>query len=291
MEQVDPAAGPRLALGGRLVLLIDDTPSDLALLVEYLKRTDLRVAVALGGKEGIRKAQGLRPDLILMDVRMPQLDGFATCRVLKGSPDTRDIPVIFLSGASELDDRLTGLRVGGVDYVTKPFSADEVIERVRVHLELVGRMRDGGASPDFLSAQAQAQSQPMNSRVVAAMRELSRDLANPPGLSELAERVGLSERRLGELFREATGTTAFAWLREQRFQLACHLLAQGALDIQEIASEVGYGSASNFTAMFRERLGVTPSDYRQAARQTGLPPAGDGQSPSADGHSQSAMDA
>lgn len=248
-----------------MILLIDDTPGDLALLVDYFKRTDLRVAVALGGNEGIRKAQALRPDLILLDVRMPQLDGFATCRVLKASRETRDIPVIFLSGATELDDRLTGLRVGGVDYVTKPFSADEVIERVRVHLEIAGRLKEGG-DPGVLPIPSPEGTPHMNSRVAAVMKELSRDLANPPGLAELAERVGLSERRLGELFREATGTTVFAWLREQRFQLACRLLAQDRLEIQHIANEVGYGSASNFTAMFRERLGVTPSEYRQAAR-------------------------
>lgn len=255
--------------GGRSVLIIDDTPDDVALLVEFLRRTDLRIAVALNGNEGAQKAQVLRPDLILLDVRMPQVDGFATCRLLKANPLTRDIPVIFLSGAADIEDRLTGLQLGAVDYVTKPFSADEVLARIRIHLEIANRL---AASPpvdvDGLPTDraAHAAGGGINSRVAAAMNELLKDIGHPPAMPELARSVGISEKRLNELFREATGSTVFNWLREQRFRLACRLLAESELEIQQIADHVGYGSAGNFAAMFRERLGVTPREYRQTRR-------------------------
>lgn len=245
----------------RSVLVIDDSPEDLALLTEYLRHARLRIAVAFDGREGYQKASVMLPDLILLDVRMPRTDGFAACRLLKADPRTRDIPVIFLSGCNELDDRLQGLRLGAVDYISKPFAPEEVMARVNIHLDLRSRLvhQTVAAVPEeSLSA--------LNSTVVAAMEILQRDIGNPPSLPELAHQVGTNERRLTELFRESTGMPVFAWLREERFLIACRMLAESEIDIQQIADHVGYGSAGNFTAMFRDRLGVTPRDYRQSQR-------------------------
>lgn len=244
------------------VLVIDDSPQDLSLLTEFLRNARLRLVVAFDGREGYEKAAAIQPDLILLDVRMPRTDGFASCRLLKADPRTRDIPVIFLSGCNELDDRLTGLRLGAVDYISKPFAPEEVLARVSVHLELRQRQQAAGATPEALAEQV-----PVNSTVQAAMEILLRDPGNSPSLPDLAHQVGTNERRLTELFRTTTGMPVFAWLREQRFQVACRLLAESGLDIQQIADHVGYGNAGNFTTMFRERLGVTPRDYRQAQRE------------------------
>jgi len=243
------------------LLVIDDSPQDLSLLTEFLRNARLRLVVAFDGREGYEKAAAILPDLILLDVRMPRTDGFAACRLLKADPRTRDIPVIFLSGCNELDDRLTGLRLGAVDYISKPFAPEEVLARVSVHLELRQRHQVEAAG-----SEAPAEEVALNSTVQAAMEILRREPGNSPSLPDLAHQVGTNERRLTELFRVATGMPVFAWLREQRFQLACRLLAESGLDIQQIADHVGYGSAGNFTTMFRERLGVTPRDYRQAQR-------------------------
>ncbi len=245
------------------VLVIDDSPQDLSLLTEFLRNARLRLVVAFDGREGYEKAAAILPDLILLDVRMPRTDGFAACRLLKADPRTRDIPVIFLSGCNELDDRLTGLRLGAVDYISKPFAPEEVLARVGVHLALRQR-RQAAAAPESALSDAAG---PVNSTVQAAMEILLRDPGNSPSLPDLAHQVGTNERRLTELFRSATGMPVFAWLREQRFQMACRLLAESGLDIQQIADHVGYGNAGNFTTMFRERLGVTPREYRQASRE------------------------
>lgn len=254
-----PASPPRTQA---TLLVVDDSPQDLSLLSEFLRDARFRLVVAFDGHEGYQKAVVMRPDLVLLDVRMPRTDGFAACRLLKADARTQDIPVIFLSAANELDDRLLGLRLGAVDYISKPFAPEEVLARVSVHLELRQRLHKQPAPPgeeeDRLS---------VNGTVQAAMDILLRDLGHPPSLPELAHQVGTNERRLTELFRSATGMPVFAWLREQRFLLACRLLAESELDIQQIADQMGYGSASNFTTMFRERIGVTPRDYRQAQRE------------------------
>lgn len=253
------------------VLVIDDSPDELSLLTEYLRAARLRLIVAFDGNEGYQKAAALQPDLILLDVRMPRSDGFATCRLLKADPRTARIPVIFLSGANELEVRLQGLGLGAVDYISKPFAPEEVIARVAIHLDLHRRLREAEAIAGTVPAPSGGDTDPpqMNSAVVAAMDILQRDLAKPPSLQELAHQVGTNEKRLTELFRAATGLPVFTWLREERVLLACHLLAESELDVQQIADQVGYGSASNFTTMFRERMGVTPRDYRQARRVQG----------------------
>ena len=256
------------------VLVIDDSPDELSLLTEYLREARLRLIVAFDGQEGYQKAAALQPDLILLDVRMPRTDDFAACRLLKADPRTAAIPVIFLSGANELEVRLQGLSLGAVDYISKPFAPEEVIARVGIHLDLYRRLRLAQATSSAPAAEAGAETPPvLNSAVVAAMDILQRDLANPPSLQALAHQVGTNEKRLTELFRNATGLPVFTWLREERVLLACRLLAESGLDIQQIADQVGYGSASNFTTMFRERMGVTPRDYRQARREQGGPPA------------------
>ena len=120
----------------KTVLIIDDTPANLGVLVDYLEQHDLSVAVAQDGEEGLMRARFLLPDLILLDVMMPVLDGLETCRRLKADDATRDIPVIFMTALGETSDKLTGFRAGGVDYITKPFQIEEVLVRLNTHLAL-----------------------------------------------------------------------------------------------------------------------------------------------------------
>ena len=118
------------------ILIVDDTPANLGVLVDTLEDHGISVAVAQDGPEGIERARRIQPDLILLDVRMPGMDGFAACRKLKMAEPTRDIPVVFMTALSESEDKITGFRVGAVDYVTKPFQMDEVLARIDTHLSL-----------------------------------------------------------------------------------------------------------------------------------------------------------
>lgn len=261
-SRMEPGSAAQEVSGN--LLIVDDSTDDIALLADYFRDTGLRLAVALDGREGYQKAMVLMPDMILMDVSMPRTDGYAACRLLKADPRTRDIPVIFLSGSNELSDRLQGLRLGAVDYISKPFSPEEVLTRVNIHLDMYRRLRRAGEPP---APTNDSDVPAVNSAVTVAMDLLRKDIGRAPTLTELSRQAGTNERRLTELFRQATGMPVFAWLREERFQVASRLLVDTDMDIQKIADHVGYGSASNFTTMFRERLGVTPRDFRQARRE------------------------
>lgn len=122
------------------VLIVDDTPANLAVLVDSLEQLDVEVAVAQDGEEALARAEYLRPALILLDVVMPRIDGFELCRRLKAEDGTRDIPVIFMTSSAGEGDKLKGFEVGGVDYLTKPLHVAEVRARVNAHLTLQ-RMR------------------------------------------------------------------------------------------------------------------------------------------------------
>ena len=122
-------------LTGAQVLIIDDMPANLDVLRQALEKVGFDALVAPDGTRGLEIAARVRPDLILLDVVMPGLDGFEVCRRLKAGPTTHEIPVIFLSGKGETVDIIEGFAAGGVDYVVKPFQINEVLARVRTHIE------------------------------------------------------------------------------------------------------------------------------------------------------------
>ena len=118
------------------ILVVEDTPDDVALIAGLL-RTSYRVIIAKQGKSGLALAtQDSAPDLILLDIMMPDMDGYDVCRALKGSPTTRDIPVIFLTGKASIEDEQLGFSLGAVDYITKPVSPPLLLARVATHIAL-----------------------------------------------------------------------------------------------------------------------------------------------------------
>lgn len=119
-----------------LILIIDDEEMNRKILSWCLAEAGFRIMAARSAAEGFEMAVEHLPDLIILDIVMPGENGFAVCDKLQKHPDTSDIPVIFLSGLSETDDKLRGLESGAVDYVTKPFSGAEVVARTRIHLRL-----------------------------------------------------------------------------------------------------------------------------------------------------------
>ncbi|MFQ5625335.1 MAG: response regulator [Methyloligellaceae bacterium] len=124
-----------------VILIVDDNTTNLKVTVDYLKIHGFETIVARKGKTGLKRAQLARPDLILLDVMMPGMDGFETCRQLKAAEKTRDIPVIFMTALAEVEDKVKGFAAGGVDYVTKPVQEEELLARVKTHLMLLAQKR------------------------------------------------------------------------------------------------------------------------------------------------------
>jgi DNA-binding response OmpR family regulator len=118
------------------ILIVDDNPTNLDLLFTSLSQVGFKVLIAKDGANAIRQATLAQPDAILLDIIMPDLDGFATCRRLKNETQTRDIPVIFLTALTDTIDKVEGFKAGAVDYITKPFQQAEVLARLETHLTI-----------------------------------------------------------------------------------------------------------------------------------------------------------
>ncbi len=119
-----------------LILIVDDIPKNLQLLSSILSAEGYQIAFASNGLQALSVLETTKPDLILLDIMMPELDGYEVCKRLKENNDTKDIPVIFLTGRVETEDVIRGFKVGAVDYVTKPFNSVELLIRVKTHIEL-----------------------------------------------------------------------------------------------------------------------------------------------------------
>ncbi|MFU8789167.1 MAG: PAS domain-containing protein [Methylobacter sp.] len=185
------------------VLIVDDTPTNLGIVVESLESRGYRLVVAQDGIEGLQRAAFVKPDIILLDVMMPGLDGFEVCRRLKNNADTAGIPVIFMTALAETEHKITGFKVGGVDYITKPMQIEEVIARVGTHLNLQAMQRQLQTQ----NAQLQAQQVELERRVMQRTSELS--ASNRLLREEIEERkrieeaLSLSEREFRALSENA----------------------------------------------------------------------------------------
>lgn len=196
------------------ILLVDDQPANLELLLETLQGLGCKLLVAKNGEKALAIAEKARPDMILLDIMMPGMDGFEVCRRLKGSPATEDIPIIFLSALDDTSNKVRGLQLGAVDYVTKPFQPEEVIARVTTQLTVHRLGREVQKQRDELEHELKVVSQ-LQSKL------LPQHLPRIPGLTlgvhyetsryaggDYFDLVEMGDSRVGFLVADAEGHSA-----------------------------------------------------------------------------------
>ncbi len=187
------------------ILIVDDTPDNLHLLSRMLNRRGYEVQAVNSGEIAMQLVKLTPPDLILLDICMPEMDGYEVCLALKANPRTKDIPVIFISALDEVLDKLRAFDVGAVDYITKPFRIPEVMARVTIHLTL-RRLQLQLREQNELLKQEVRDRLAAEAALQAANQELQR-LANLDGLTQVANR-----RRFDEYLEQE-------WRRLNREQL------------------------------------------------------------------------
>ncbi|WP_421656321.1 diguanylate cyclase domain-containing protein [Leptothermofonsia sp. ETS-13] len=192
------------------ILIVDDTLENLHLLSRILTRRGYEVRAVTSGEMALSSIQAAPPDLILLDICMPQMDGYELCQLLKASAQTQDIPVIFISALDEVLDKLRAFDVGGVDYITKPFRIPEVMARVTIHIKLRRLQQQLHEQNELLKQQVRDRLA-AEAALQAANQELHR-LANLDGLTQVANR-----RRFDEYLEQE-------WRRLTREQLPLSLI-------------------------------------------------------------------
>ncbi|GIV60200.1 MAG: hybrid sensor histidine kinase/response regulator [Rhodothermaceae bacterium] len=256
-KREDAVAGER-----PVVLLVEDNPDVRAYLRRHLASA-YRVEEAGDGYAALEAVQAQRPDLILCDVMMPGMDGYALCRRFKADDRFRDIPVILLTARAEEADAVEGLDAGADDYVRKPFEVGELLRRVH---HLIARRRDLQARyrrelvirpTDVVVASEEEQ-------FIARAREVVERYLDEPGFTvdRFAEEMNLSRSQLNRRLSAATGLSAAALVRHLRLERAAQLLGGNGGRVSEVARAVGFNDVDHFSRLFKAHFGVSPSEYR-----------------------------
>jgi len=151
------------------ILLVDDTPANLDILYRALEDEGFELLIALSGEEALEVTRAARPNLILLDINMPGMDGFETCQRLKADPATADSVILFLSARGDTRDKVKGLELGAVDYIDKPFEFEEVIARVRKHLDTRQRQEELEARNRELEKRTMGAFEPLDQAVLGKL--------------------------------------------------------------------------------------------------------------------------
>ena len=205
------------------ILIVDDTRENIALLSSMLENKDYDLSAASNGELAIKISKHFKPDLILLDIMMPGIDGFETCRQLKKIPVTQDIPIIFISAKVEMEDILLGFEVGGVDYITKPFVKEEVLARIKSQLHIQNLHQELKSAHKISIAASQAKNE--------FLGKMSHELRTPMhGIISYAQ-LGISRNQ--ELTPEKN-LRFFTNIKDSADRLL--LLLNDLLDLQKIES-------------------------------------------------------
>ncbi len=219
-----------------LILVVDDNLKNLQLMGTLLKENNFKVSIANGGHKALQMADKLMPDLILLDVMMPEIDGYEVCRRLKQNASTESIPVIFLTAKVETEDIVKGFRVGGVDYVTKPANREELLARINTHLELK-RSREIIKEQNEALTQSNEKLKELNNTKDKFFSIIAHDLKNPlgsfKGLAEVLykeyDSFSYEEARDAIRMMYSASDRVYAllenlleWARVQTGKIACH---------------------------------------------------------------------
>ncbi len=190
------------------ILVIDDTPDNLQLLFDILTEGGYRVRPAANGQLGLDAVEAQLPDLVLLDVRMPAMDGFEVCRRLKAREESREIPVIFVTAADDAVDKTEGFRLGGVDYITKPFEVSEILARVRTHLTVRAAQVKAEAANRQLE-KAHVELERLNAELEERIRQRTADLEATTEALRASRKVLELRHRIDRVFLTVSDENMF----------------------------------------------------------------------------------
>jgi signal transduction histidine kinase/DNA-binding response OmpR family regulator len=220
--------------------------------------------IAANGEAGFKMAVDIIPDLIICDVMMPGSDGIACCERLKRDPRTDHIPIILLTAKTELADRMDGLRAGADDYITKPFSSEELRIKVKNLINQRNQLKVR-FSRDIQSSYKDLSMKSSDVRFLdKAISIVHEQIGNSEfDITQFSSSMNLSRTHLHKKLKVITGQSPSEFVRNLRLQRASQLLAAGADQVSVIAYDTGFNNVSYFTRMFKSKYGVSPTEYKR----------------------------
>lgn len=261
VRRLEMALAPAPGSPRPLILLVEDQ-DDIRTYIRHLFAETYQVIEAADGAAGWEKAARLLPDIVIADVAMPIMDGFALTHRLKSDPRTSHIPVIILTAKDTVDNQLTGLETGADDYLTKPFHPILLQARVNNLLTLRDQLKTKYNRLVTLQPQAQELDHPDAKFLNQLMDVLNRHLHEPEfNVTSLVGEIGMSRPVLFRKVKMLTGLSVIDLLRTTRLKKAELLLKQRKISVAEVAFAVGFSDPKYFSRAFRSQFGMTPTEY------------------------------
>lgn len=253
------------------VLVVDDNAEVRTYVKQHLVPR-YRVLEAVDGHQGLEMARRLLPDLVLSDVMMPVMDGYALCRALKSDPETDFLPVILLTARAEAEDKLAGLTERADDYLTKPFDVRELLARIGNIIAMRRRLRERFGAGHLTMHPAPVDVAPADRVFLDQVRSAIESHLGDESYSveRLANDVAQSRGNLHRRLRELIDESPSDLIRRMRLERAAELLEAGAGSVGEIAYAVGFKSVAHFSNAFNEQHGVRPSAWRERSLAKGV---------------------
>ncbi|MGQ0642320.1 MAG: hybrid sensor histidine kinase/response regulator transcription factor [Gemmatimonadaceae bacterium] len=263
----DTASQDRDADADITTILVVDDNAEVRHYVKQHLTPRYRVLEAVNGEQGLETARKKLPDLVLSDVMMPEMDGYALCRALKSDPDTDFIPVILLTARAEAEDRLAGLSEQADDYLTKPFDVRELLARIANIVAMRQRLMERFAGARLTMHPKAVDVEPADRKFIDQVRTAIEAHIGDEDFSveRLASDVGQSRGNLHRKLRELVGENPSDLIRRMRLERAAQMLESGAGSVAEVAYAVGFKSVAHFSNAFNELHGVRPSAWRDVA--------------------------
>jgi signal transduction histidine kinase/ligand-binding sensor domain-containing protein/DNA-binding response OmpR family regulator len=245
------------------ILIVDDNAEVRAYVKQHLAPR-YHVLEAANGQQGLEMTRRLLPDLVLSDVMMPVMDGYALCRAIKADPDTDFIPVILLTARAEAEDRLAGLTEQADDYLTKPFDVRELLARIANNVEVRRRLRERYASRNLTIHPTPIDVATVDEKFIEQVRvAIEINLGDDTfSVERLASEVAQSRANLHRRLRELIGESPSDLIRRMRLERAAEMLDAQAGSVGEVAYAVGFKSVAHFSNAFNGLHGVRPSAWR-----------------------------
>ena len=253
------------------ILVIEDETETRNIFLRCLAFEDFDAIGAQNGATGISMATQHRPDLVVCDIMMPDVDGYGVLSALRSQPTTRAIPFIFLTAKVTMEELRTGMVMGADDYLTKPCTVEQFLEAIAARLTRQEALQHDYAQPTH-SQSSQLSEKPKNATIFpncpkleTVFKFIESHYQQPIHLSDVAKAAGYSPAYLTNLSQIYTGRTVKSWIIERRMTQARQLLKETAQSIKKIAETSGYADAGYFTRQFRQLHGMTPKKWRGEA--------------------------